>query len=53
MITLFQDTAQASQIERWSRTRAMDMDQSLQQMMGPTAAFRGSQKAIIQSIIQR
>ena len=52
-ITPFQDTAQASQIERWSRTRAMDMDQSLQQMMGPTAAFRGSQKAIIQSIIQR
>ena len=31
----------------------MDLDQSLRQMMGPSAAFRGRQKAIIQSIVQR
>jgi superfamily II DNA helicase RecQ len=31
----------------------MDIDDSLQQMMGSSAVFHGSQKAIIQSIIQR
>lgn len=52
-ITPFQDTAQGSQMERWTRTQAMDVDRSLQQMMGPSAVFRESQRAIIQSIVQR